>query len=146
MSDLYFKFRGRVARFIGYLYQKVEVREDIDHHQSTNKPWGKYIVLHRASNYKIKRLVIRPGQTISLQSHKLRSEHWIIVNGTATIQLGIFIEPVTEGESVFVKAGEKHRITNSGEGQLVIIEVQLGAVDEGDIERFEDIYGRCTNV
>lgn len=135
--------RSFPAKIIGYLYRLVEVREPIAHHQINHRPWGSYIVIERAENYRIKKLKIDPKASLSLQKHQFRSEHWVVVDGTAEVQIGDevgwFIEA---GASIFVSAGTKHRVSNPGETILKIIEVQIGKIDEGDIIRFEDEYGR----
>jgi mannose-6-phosphate isomerase-like protein (cupin superfamily) len=141
--------REIVAKGIGYIYRLVEVREPIDHHQVNNRPWGSYTVIERTENYRIKKLKINPKARLSLQKHKLRSEHWVVVDGTAEVQVGEGSECnwlIETGASVFVSAGTKHRISNPNDTVLKIIEVQIGKLDEGDIIRFEDMYGRLCKL
>jgi mannose-6-phosphate isomerase-like protein (cupin superfamily) len=87
--------------------------------------------------------MVHPGGKLSLQSHKHRSEHWIVVAGTATVTIGDEVRLVTENQSVYIPLGEKHRLENEGRVDLHLIEVQTGAyLGEDDITRFEDVYAR----
>lgn len=107
------------------------------------KPWGAYEVLLDEEQYRVKRLTIKQGEKTSLQSHEHREEHWIIVHGEGTILLGDAENTVEYGEHIHVETEQKHRIQNDGEDDLVLIEVWTGeAMDENDIERFADAYGR----
>ena len=107
------------------------------------RPWGTYTVLDENTSYKIKRIEVLPGQRLSLQKHHHRSEHWIVVSGTALVTCGDSQRIVNVNESTFIPAGHKHRLENPGLMTLVMIEVQSGAyVGENDIVRFDDIYGR----
>ncbi|AEH44764.1 mannose-1-phosphate guanylyltransferase/mannose-6-phosphate isomerase [Thermodesulfatator indicus DSM 15286] len=112
-------------------------------HVTTYRPWGSYTVLEEGPRYKIKRIVVNPGERLSLQMHYHRSEHWVVVRGTAKVQIGdeeIFLH---ENESVFVPKSTKHRLENPGKIPLEIIEVQNGEyLGEDDIVRFDDVYGR----
>jgi len=107
------------------------------------KPWGSHETLLEADNFKVKRLIIKPKARISLQYHNFRSEHWVIVKGEAKVTIGddeIFGKP---NMHFFIPKGVKHRIENVGKEDLVIIEVQFGEkVDENDIVRLQDDYGR----
>ena len=108
------------------------------------KPWGSYTVLHERPGFKVKRLEIKPGAAMSLQLHHRRSEHWVVVEGTAHVTHGERREAVGPQGFVTVLAGEKHRLENLGERTAVIIEVQCGDyLGEDDIVRFEDRYGRA---
>lgn len=114
-----------------------------DDGRTTVRPWGKFIVLEDLSYTKVKRLVVNPGQRLSLQSHKLRDEHWVIVRGTARVSLDDETRDVGYGEHVYVKRGTKHRIANVADEPVELIEVQVGeAFPEEDIERFQDDYNR----
>lgn len=108
------------------------------------KPWGSYEIISLSNNYQVKRIVVKPEQKLSLQSHKQREEHWIIVKGEGIVQLGKLFIPVKTGSSVLIPKGEKHRITNThNTEELIFIEVQIGSyLGEDDIVRYEDIYGR----
>jgi mannose-1-phosphate guanylyltransferase/mannose-6-phosphate isomerase len=110
---------------------------------TSHRPWGKFTVLEEGNRYKIKRIVVDPGQRLSLQMHYHRSEHWVVVKGTAKVTIGEKELLVHENESVFVPKSEVHRLENPGKIALELIEVQVGEyVGEEDIVRFEDIYGR----
>lgn len=107
------------------------------------RPWGSYVVLDDKKIYKIKCVRVNPGQCISLQLHYHRSEHWIVVKGIAEVELDGETKLVRCGESMFVKSGTIHRLKNPGIVPLEVIEVQIGEyLEEDDIVRFEDIYGR----
>ncbi len=111
-------------------------------HRTAFRPWGSYTVLEE-NNYKIKRITVKPGRRLSLQRHYHRSEHWIVVNGTARIVVDGKEILLRKGESTFVPAGSIHRIENPGKIPLEIIEVQIGDyLEEDDIERFEDDFDR----
>jgi mannose-1-phosphate guanylyltransferase/mannose-6-phosphate isomerase len=110
---------------------------------TSHRPWGKFTVLEEGNRYKIKRIVVDPGERLSLQMHYHRSEHWVVVKGTAKVTIGEKELLVHENESVFVPKSEVHRLENPGKIALELIEVQVGEyVGEEDIVRFEDIYGR----
>jgi mannose-1-phosphate guanylyltransferase/mannose-6-phosphate isomerase len=112
-------------------------------HRQVHRPWGSYTVLDVSGVFKIKRVTVKPGQKLSLQLHHHRSEHWVVVSGTAEVQLDGEIRILRKGESTFVRSGMKHRLKNPGESPLEVIEVQLGDyLEEDDIVRFEDDYGR----
>lgn len=114
------------------------------HHRTQYRPWGHFTVLETGHRFKIKRLVLKPGGSISLQLHLHRSEHWIVVSGMARVTCDDRDLYVNTNESIYIKAGNRHRVANNGRIDLVIIEVQSGDyVEEDDIERFEDRYGRC---
>ena len=111
--------------------------------RTTVRPWGKFIVLEDLNYTKVKRLIVNPGQRLSLQSHKLRDEHWVIVRGTARVTLDDETRDAGYGEHVFVKRGTKHRIACTEAEPVELIEVQIGeAFPEEDIERFQDDYDR----
>ncbi len=111
--------------------------------QTVYRPWGSYTVLEASAGHKIKNITVLPNHKLSLQLHYHRSEHWVVVKGMACVEVGgqqSFLRP---GESTFIRAGEKHRLSNPGKVPLEIIEVQLGElVDEEDIVRFDDVSGR----
>ncbi|MEI7856473.1 MAG: mannose-1-phosphate guanylyltransferase/mannose-6-phosphate isomerase [Methanomicrobiales archaeon] len=112
-------------------------------HRQVHRPWGSYTVLEDSGVYKIKRVTVRPNQKLSLQLHHHRSEHWIVVSGTAEVELDGETRLLRKGESTFVRSGMKHRLRNPGVIPLEVIEVQLGEyLEEDDIVRFEDDYGR----
>ncbi len=112
-------------------------------HVTVSRPWGTYTVLEEGPFYKIKRIVVNPGAKLSMQLHHHRSEHWVVVNGTAKITNGEQEIILKENESTYIPKNNKHRLENPGEMPLSIIEVQCGEyVGEDDIVRFEDTYGR----
>jgi mannose-1-phosphate guanylyltransferase/mannose-6-phosphate isomerase len=125
---------------------KLEDRKEVSEHVTTHRPWGSYTVLDEGERYKIKRIVVNPGERLSLQKHYHRSEHWVVVKGAAKVNIGdkeIFIH---ENESAYVPKSTLHRLENPGKVPLEIIEVQNGEyVGENDIVRMEDHYGRVEN-
>lgn len=112
-------------------------------HRTVHRPWGTYTVLEEGERFKIKRIEVAPGARLSLQMHHHRSEHWIVVSGTARITNGEIERLITTNQSTYIPAGNKHRLENPGLVTLVMIEVQSGEyLGEDDIIRFEDNYGR----
>jgi mannose-1-phosphate guanylyltransferase / mannose-6-phosphate isomerase len=112
-------------------------------HRTVNRPWGTYTVVEDGPNFKIKRIVVKPGRALSLQMHHKRSEHWVVVAGTAQVVNGDREMRIAVNESTFIPAGHKHRLSNPGADDLVIIEVQTGSyLGEDDIVRFADDYKR----
>ncbi|MEW9679024.1 mannose-1-phosphate guanylyltransferase/mannose-6-phosphate isomerase [Pseudomonas sp. TE50-2] len=113
-------------------------------HRTVTRPWGLYTVLEEGPRFKIKRIMVRPGESLSLQMHHHRSEHWIVVSGMACVTNGQEEFLLDTNESTFIKPGRSHRLTNPGVIDLVMIEVQSGEyLGEDDIVRFTDIYGRA---
>jgi mannose-1-phosphate guanylyltransferase/mannose-6-phosphate isomerase len=119
---------------------------------TVHRPWGSFTILkegsqytgHSSNQYKIKHIVVKPKGYLSLQMHEKRSEHWVVIAGTAEIVIGDARQTLTVNESAFVPAGVKHRLANPGDTPLEIIEVQNGSyVGEDDITRFDDVYGRA---
>jgi mannose-1-phosphate guanylyltransferase/mannose-6-phosphate isomerase len=114
-------------------------------HQTVYRPWGSYTVLEERVNFKIKRIVVNPGAKLSMQMHKHRSEHWVVVTGTATISNNEIEFTLKENQSTYIPKTHLHRLANNSSEPLSIIEVQCGDyVGEDDIVRFEDTYGRLT--
>lgn len=112
-------------------------------HRTVHRPWGRYTVLSEAENYKVKRIVVKPGASLSLQSHRRRSEHWVVVSGTAQVSNGVDSFLLHTNESTFIRMGDKHRLSNPAACDLVIVEVQNGPyLGEDDITRYDDDYGR----
>ena len=108
-----------------------------------HRPWGWFESLAIGDRFQVKRICVKPGAALSLQSHKHRSEHWIVVEGTAKITIEDEIKLVIEGQSVYVPLGAKHRMENPGKSSMVLIEVQIGTYfGEDDIIRYEDLYAR----
>ena len=109
----------------------------------TRRPWGSYEVLSEAPGYKVKRFIMNPGGCLSLQLHHLRSEHWFVVSGKGVAVVDGKKKSLRAGSSIDIPKKVKHRIQNSSEENLIIIEVQTGEYcGEDDIKRFEDKYGR----
>lgn len=141
---LYLSRKGsshRVKEMIGRLET---IKEDITNiHVTAYRPWGSYTVLDEGHRYKVKQITVKPQRQLSLQKHLHRSEHWTVVNGTAEVQIGDKISLVKNNESIYIPIGELHRLKNPGKVDLVIIETQVGDyLEEDDIERYEDNYGR----
>lgn len=125
---------------------KEKGRREIKEPATVQRPWGSYTVLEEGNRYKIKRISVNPMQKLSLQMHFHRSEHWVIVKGTAKVTISSKEHIVHEGQSIFVPKSADHRVENPGKVPLEIIEVQVGEyLGEDDIVRLEDIYGRLKN-
>ena len=107
------------------------------------RPWGWFETLAESERFKVKRIVVLPGAALSLQSHRFRAEHWIVVEGTARVTVGDNVKLVNANESVYIPLGAKHRLENPGDAPLVLVEVQTGTYfGEDDIVRYEDVYAR----
>ncbi len=137
--------RGHSQKVKDFIHKlKIDNRKEALEHVTTYRPWGSYTVLEEGDRYKIKRIVVNPGEQLSLQKHYHRSEHWVVVRGTAKVTIGdkeIFIH---ENESAYVPKSTLHRLENPGKVPLEMIEVQNGEyVGEDDIVRIDDTYGRC---
>ena len=118
-------------------------REEHTFHRKVHRPWGWYDSIDESGRFKVKRIQVKPGASLSLQKHHHRAEHWIVVTGTAEITNGDKVLNLTENQSTFIPLGEVHRLANPGTIPLEIIEVQSGSyLGEDDIVRFEDRYGR----
>lgn len=112
-------------------------------HLTAHRPWGTYTVLEDTHGYKIKKIIVNPGKQLSLQKHFHRSEHWIVVSGTATVIVGDQTMIVRPNESTYIKMGEVHRLANDGKIPVVLIEAQVGEyTGEDDIVRISDEYNR----
>ncbi len=118
-------------------------RKEALEHLTTYRPWGSYTILEEGTRYKIKRIVVNPGERLSLQMHYHRSEHWVVIKGAAKVTIGDKESYIHENESIYVPKSTLHRLENPGKVPLEIIEVQNGEyVGEDDIVRLDDIYGR----
>ena len=118
-------------------------REEHTLHRKVHRPWGWYDSIDEGGRFKVKRIQVNPGASLSLQKHHHRAEHWVVVSGTAEITNGDKVLLLTENQSTYIPLGEKHRLANPGTIPLEIIEVQSGSyLGEDDIVRFEDTYGR----
>lgn len=108
------------------------------------RPWGTYTVIDKGDGYQVKRIEVLPGKRLSYQSHEHRSEHWFVVQGTATVTLDGELIEVATGEAIDIAVKQKHRVANQGTELLIFIEVQRGAyLGEDDITRYEDDFGRA---
>lgn len=131
----------RVKEIVSRL--KTMGRFEAQEHLTVNRPWGTYTVLDASERYKIKKILVNPGQTLSLQMHFHRSEHWVVVKGTAKVTIRDQETLVSENESIYVPKGAVHRVSNPGKIALEIIETQVGEyLGEDDIVRLQDLYGR----
>jgi mannose-1-phosphate guanylyltransferase / mannose-6-phosphate isomerase len=112
-------------------------------HRRMYRPWGYYQDIDLAPRYRVKRIVVKPGNTLSLQKHFHRSEHWVVVKGTAEVTVASDVRTVHENESIYIPIGSVHRLANPGKIPLELIEVQVGSyLGEDDIVRLDDVYGR----
>ena len=126
-----------------YAQLKVKGHDAYKTHLTVSRPWGTYTVLEEGPNFKIKRIEVKPHNSLSLQYHHHRSEHWVVVKGQATVFNNEKEIILNENESTFIPAGNKHKLTNHTDDIVTIIEVQTGSyLGEDDIVRISDIYGR----
>ena len=122
---------------------KLSSHDSVRHHRTVFRPWGSFTVLEEGPRFKIKRIVVKPGAILSLQMHHHRSEHWIVVRGTAKVTNNEREHLIYTDQSTYIPAGNRHRLENPGKVELVLIEVQSGDyVGEDDIVRLQDNYGR----
>ncbi|HUU23983.1 MAG TPA: mannose-1-phosphate guanylyltransferase/mannose-6-phosphate isomerase [Methyloceanibacter sp.] len=116
------------------------------YHNRIHRPWGWYQTLNRGDRYQVKRIMVKPGGILSLQSHYHRSEHWVVVRGTLEVTKGDHVELLCENQSTYIPVGSRHRLANLGRIPAYLIEIQSGAyLDEDDIVRYEDAYQRSSN-
>lgn len=136
------KGRGEdVKKVVEYL--KENKIKELEHNVVGHRPWGKYEVLIDQPNHKVKKITVYPGAKLSLQSHKFRAEHWVVIKGKALVINGEKETTIQENESTYIPVETKHRLSNPGESNLEIIEVQTGSyLEEDDITRYEDVYDR----
>jgi mannose-6-phosphate isomerase len=114
--------------------------------QFDRRPWGTFTVLDEGKNFKVKRIEVLPGKRLSYQKHSQRAEHWVVVQGTATVTLDDREIIVSTGEAIDIATGSAHRVENPGTDTLVFIEVQRGSyLGEDDIVRLQDDFGRAEN-
>ena len=124
---------------------KSQQRTEANSHTKVYRPWGSYESLVIADRFQVKRIIVTPGQQLSLQMHHHRAEHWIVVSGTALVTCGEKEFVLSEDQSTYIPLGTKHRLANNGVISLELIEIQSGSyLGEDDIVRFEDVYGRST--
>ena len=133
------------AQEVKELVENLERHRRTEHvsHSRVYRPWGYYEAVDAGSRFQVKRLMVKPGHALSLQLHRKRAEHWVVVSGTARVTRGEETLALAENQSTFIPVGTKHRLENPGEAPLYLIEVQSGEyLGEDDIERFEDRYNR----
>ena len=122
---------------------KAEQRSQVTLHREVHRPWGSYDSIDADDGFQVKRIKVKPGARLSLQSHKHRAEHWIVVRGTARVTRDDEVFDLQANESTYIPLGAKHRLENPGTETLELIEVQSGGyLGEDDIVRYEDAYGR----
>ena len=111
------------------------------------RPWGSYESIADGPRFQVKHIIVDPGETLSLQMHYHRAEHWVVVRGSAEVTVGENVSILQENESTYIPAGTKHRLSNPGKVPLELVEVQCGPyLGEDDIERFDDQYGRANKT
>lgn len=135
-----------VSQKVKNIVDALKVRKHDSTHlpAAVNRPWGTYATLKEETGYKVKRITVAPSESLSLQYHHQRAEHWVVVQGTAIVQVGEQEFKTMPGEYRYIPLGEKHRLTNIGHDELVLIEVQCGGyLGEDDIVRLNDVYGRA---
>jgi mannose-1-phosphate guanylyltransferase/mannose-6-phosphate isomerase len=126
-------------------YLQREQRMEHRHHQRVHRPWGAFEGIGQGPRYQVKRLTVKPGESLSMQMHHHRAEHWVVVTGTAKVTCNDQTFLLTENQSTYIPVGAKHRLENPGTIALEIIEVQSGGyLGEDDIVRFEDVYRRSS--
>lgn len=119
-------------------------RQEGQHHQLVHRPWGSYESFSQGPHYQVKRLIVKPGARISVQYHHHRSEHWVVISGTARVRVGEQYLTLSENQSTFIPVGVVHSLENPSDRDLEVIEVQSGSyLGEDDIVRLEDHYGRA---
>lgn len=137
--------KQNASQQVKHIYQalKKEAHSTCIEHTTVARPWGTYTVLEEGQFHKIKRIVVKPKAKLSLQSHEHRSEHWVVVQGQATVTNGDEIMQLNVNESTYIAAGHKHRLENNTDAPVHIIEVQTGHyLGEDDITRYDDVYQR----
>lgn len=122
---------------------KAERRNEANEHPRMHRPWGSYETINLGGRFRVKKIIVDPGERLSLQKHHHRSEHWIVVHGTAEVTVGETVSMLQENESTYIPLGAVHRLTNPGRIPLELIEVQVGSyLGEDDIVRLDDVYNR----
>lgn len=122
---------------------KVDGHPHAENHRKVHRPWGYYDSIDSGDRFQVKRIVVKPGASLSLQLHHHRAEHWVVVSGTAKVTVGDDVVMLAENQSTYIPLGVRHRLENPGKLDLEIIEVQSGSyLGEDDIVRFDDVYGR----
>jgi len=136
--------RGKAENVKALVEQlKAQNRREAVEHRRIYRPWGYYQGVDAGTRYQVKRIVVKPGARLSLQKHFHRTEHWVVVKGTAEVTIGADVRAIHENESAYIPIGSVHRLANPGKIPLELIEVQVGSyLGEDDIERLDDVYGR----
>jgi mannose-1-phosphate guanylyltransferase len=139
--------KGRSQKVKQVVKKLIENQSELHNiHLTGYRPWGTYTVLEDSLGYKIKKIEVKPHKRLSLQSHRYRNEHWVVVKGEATITLNGDSFLLHENESTYIKAGDLHRLANDTDDDLIVIEAQVGSyTGEDDIERFDDDFARDLN-
>jgi mannose-1-phosphate guanylyltransferase len=133
----------KVGELVALMAKSQETAKLTETHPTTFRPWGGYTSVLNGERFQVKRIFVLPGKKLSLQKHRHRSEHWIVVRGTAEVTVGEITKTIYENESVYIPIGQVHRLANNGKISLELIEVQTGAyLGEDDIVRLDDEYGR----
>lgn len=126
---------------------KSEGRDCVTSPAKVERPWGSFEIIGRGPGFQVKRIVVEPGEALSLQMHQHRSEHWIVVRGVAEVTVGEQVSTLNENESTFIPVRTKHRLVNPGDVPLELVEIQSGSyLGEDDIVRFDDRYGRANSA
>ena len=140
-----FGFLSKIFKKVKNVVNHLKKRKIPEGHSHTKvyRPWGHYLSVVEDNRWQVKLIQVKPGEKLSLQMHHHRSEHWVVVSGTAKVEVDSKVEILSENQSVYIPLGSKHRLSNPGKIFLTLIEVQSGSyVGEDDIVRFEDKYGR----
>ena len=117
--------------------------DKLNHHQVVYHPWGNYRTLVEDSGFKVKKITVNSGAKLSTQQHQHRAEHWVVVSGIANVRIDEQLLTLTQDQSCYIAAKQVHSLANNQQVPLIVIEVQTGAIlDESDIQRFDDLYGR----
>ncbi|ABO18056.1 mannose-1-phosphate guanylyltransferase/mannose-6-phosphate isomerase [Prochlorococcus marinus] len=147
-SDAILVLNKRFSQKVKNIVEQFDKTKNLEgfEHKKIYRPWGNYESLVEDEKWKVKKIIVKPNQSLSLQSHKHRSEHWIVVRGIAKVEISENIFYLNENESAYIPKKALHRLSNPGNEILIIIEVQTGSyLGEDDIKRIEDYYGRVTN-
>jgi len=130
----------QVKELVGHLHG----REELTHQREVYRPWGIYDRVDSGSNYQVKRITVNPGARLSLQRHQHRAEHWVVVEGAAKVHVDGVDHLLNTNDSIYIPVGAVHCLANETDAPLHLVEVQSGSyLGEDDIERLEDVYGRC---
>ena len=132
------------AQQVKDLVTQLQGRSELRHHREVYRPWGSYDSIDSGLNYQVKNITVNPGERLSLQRHQHRAEHWVVVSGLATVHLDGKEYSLNASDSIYIPLGAIHSLANNTSELLQLIEVQSGSyLGEDDIERLEDLYGRC---